>query len=57
VNMTEVTTNDSSDGHVTISITLYTKGIGQLSRIFSKLEGVRGVMSVSRNTSEMPRSS
>jgi GTP pyrophosphokinase len=54
VNMSGVATRDMEDGRVTISLTLYTKGIGQLSRIFRKMEGVRGVISVSRNTSVTP---
>jgi GTP pyrophosphokinase len=51
INMTDVTTRDMEDGRVTISLTVYTGGIGQLSRIFRKLESVRSVISVSRNTS------
>jgi len=31
-----------------ITLTVFTKGIDQLGRLFSKLEGVNGVMSVSR---------
>jgi len=56
VNMSGVGTRDMEDGRVTISLTLYTNGIGQLSRIFRKMEGVRGVISVSRNTSVTPPS-
>jgi GTP pyrophosphokinase len=54
INMSDVTTRDMGDGRVTISLTLYTKGIGQLSRIFRKIESVRNVVSVSRNTSVVP---
>lgn len=54
INMSDVTTRDMGDGRVTISFTLYTKGIGQLSRIFRKIESVRNVVSVSRNTSVVP---
>ena len=56
VNMSGVGTRDMEDGRVTISLTLYTNGIGQLSRIFRKMESVRGVISVSRNTSVTPPS-
>jgi len=52
VNMSGVASRHMSDGCVTISVTLYTKGIGQLSRMFGKVETVRGVISISRNTSE-----
>jgi GTP pyrophosphokinase len=31
-----------------ITLTVFTKGIDQLGRLFSKLEGVNGVISVSR---------
>jgi GTP pyrophosphokinase len=31
-----------------ISLTVFTKGIDQLNRLFSKLEGVKGVTSVTR---------
>ena len=50
VNISEVASKDMGDGRVTISLTLYTNGIGQLSRIFGKIESVRGVIGVSRNT-------
>jgi len=49
VNMASVITSENPDGTATISLTLYTTGIGQLSRLFSKLEGVRGVISAIRS--------
>ncbi len=48
VNMTAVRTLEHPDHTVTLSITLETTGIEQLSRLLGKLEGVRGVFSVSR---------
>ncbi|MCK4964649.1 MAG: bifunctional (p)ppGpp synthetase/guanosine-3',5'-bis(diphosphate) 3'-pyrophosphohydrolase, partial [Dehalococcoidia bacterium] len=42
---------DNHEDHVTaILLTLQTRSISQLSRLFSKLEGVRGVISVTRQT-------
>jgi len=48
VNMVGVHTQEGDDGHITISVTLETTGIEQLTRLLSKLEGIRGVLSVSR---------
>ncbi len=48
VNITAVSDRHWKDGSVTIFLTLETTGLGQLSRLFSKLEGVRGVISASR---------
>ena len=44
VNIASVVTNEHEDGTCTLSLTLYTTGTDQLSRLFSKLEGVRGVI-------------
>ena len=52
VNISSVVTTENIDGTATISLTLYTTGVGQLSRLFSKLEGVRGVTSAIRSTSD-----
>lgn len=49
VNMASVVTTTHEDHTASLLITLETTGIGQLSRILSKLEGVRGVISVSRS--------
>jgi hypothetical protein len=46
--MTGVHTQEADDGHITIYVTLETAGIEQLSRLLSKLEAIRGVVSVSR---------
>jgi GTP pyrophosphokinase len=54
VNIASVVTTENSDGIATISLTLYTMGIAQLSRLFSKLEGVRGVINAVRSSAETP---
>ena len=52
VNIASVVTTENSDGTATISLTLYTTGIRQLSRLFSKLEGVRGVVNATRSLTD-----
>ena len=49
VNIASVSTAEHDDQSTSILLTLETKGIAQLSRILSKLEGVRGIISVTRN--------
>ena len=56
VNIAMVVTSENTDGTATTSLTLYTTGVAQLSRLFSKLEGIKGVVSVTRYT-ESPASS
>ncbi len=51
VNIASVITNEMSDGTVTMELTLHTTGLEQLSKLFAKLEGVRGVTSVTRTHS------
>jgi len=48
VNMTGVRTQEHPDHTTTLSITLETTGVEQLSRLLGKMEGVRGVFAVSR---------
>jgi GTP diphosphokinase / guanosine-3',5'-bis(diphosphate) 3'-diphosphatase len=48
VNMVGVHTQEAQDGHITIDVTLETAGVEQLSRLLTKLEGIRGIVSVSR---------
>ncbi len=48
VNMVGVHTQEGHDGHITIFVTLETAGIEQLGRLLSRLEGIRGILSVSR---------
>jgi GTP pyrophosphokinase len=49
VNMLGVRTIESTDGSVNILATLETTGIEQLSRLFSRVEAIRGVRSVERH--------
>ena len=55
VNMIGVHTQEGDDGHITIYVTLETTGIEQLSRLLSKLEAIRGVVSVSRRLENQAR--
>ena len=48
VNIASVVTEENDDGTVTMELTLHTTALGQLGKLFSKLEGVRGVTSVTR---------
>ena len=48
VNIASVVTQENSDGTVTMELTLHTTGLDQLGKLFSKLESVRGVTSVTR---------
>ena len=48
VNIASVITQERSDGTVTMELTLHTTGLEQLGKLFAKLEGVKGVTSVSR---------
>jgi GTP pyrophosphokinase len=54
VNIASVVSVENEDGTHAISLTLYTTGIGQLGRLFSKIEGVRGVIGVSRSSAGTP---
>ena len=47
VNIAAVITTENPDGTVTMELTLHTTGIEQLGKLFAKLEGVKGVTSVS----------
>jgi len=47
-----VRTQERDDRTTAISLTLETQGVDQLSRLLNKLESVRGVISVSRASSE-----
>ncbi len=48
VNMSSVRTQEHGDRTTTLSITLETTGVEQLSRLLAKMEGVRGVFTVNR---------
>ncbi len=54
VNIASVVTTENMDGTATVALTLYTTGVSQLTRLFSKLESVRGVISATRSTTEAP---
>ena len=54
VNIASVITKELSDGTVTMELTLHTTGLDQLGKLFAKLEGVRGVTSVTRDRSSIP---
>lgn len=49
INMIGVRTQEHQDRTTTVFLTLETTGISQLSRVLSKLEGVRGTLSVARH--------
>ncbi len=55
VNIASVITTEHEDSSASIYLTLYTTGVGQLSRLFSRLEGVVGVFSVTRSAPEEER--
>ncbi len=57
VNMVGVRTQEHSDRTTTISLTLETQGVDQLSRVLIKIEAVRGVMSVARSMDRATRAS
>ena len=50
VNIASANTLDQEDGTSVTVLTLHTKGLAQLSRLFSKLEGVTGIVNVTRIT-------
>ena len=54
VNIASVVTQELEDGTVTIELTLHTTGLEQLGKLFAKLEGVRGITSVTRDRSSFP---
>jgi len=54
VNILSVLTNTHDDRTVTLLATVEVEGIGQLSRILNKLEGVRDVYEVRRDTTDAP---
>ena len=51
VNIASVVTEELADGTVTMALTVHTTGLEQLGKLFSKLEGVRGCISISRDYS------
>ncbi len=55
VNMVGVHTQEHEDGVITIFVTLETTGVEQLTRLLSKLEAIRGVLSVGRRLEGAPK--
>ena len=51
VNISSVNTGEYHDGRVTMTLTVFTSGMEQLGKLFSKLEGIRGCISVHRERS------
>ena len=54
VNIASVVTQERTDGTVIMELTLHTTGLEQLGKLFAKLEGVKGVTSVTRANSPVP---
>ena len=50
VNIATVSTKENTDGGATISLTIHTSGLEQLSRLFTKLETIKGVTNINRIT-------
>ena len=50
INIAWVTTRENYDATVSIELTIHIEGLPELNRIFSRMEGIRGVTSVSRVT-------
>lgn len=48
VNIASMVTGERDDGTATLQLTLYITGVDQLSRLFTKLEEVQGVINVAR---------
>ena len=55
VNMVGLHTQGQEDDQITISVTLETTGVEQLTRLLSKLEAIRGVLSVGRRLEGAPK--
>jgi GTP pyrophosphokinase len=57
VNITSATLTDGDNQRVTMHLTLQTKGLAQLSEILKKIDGVKGVYSVTRIGDDMTKPS
>ena len=55
VNIATVATRENPDGGATISLTIHTSGLEQLSRLFTKLETVRGITAANRINSHVKK--
>jgi GTP pyrophosphokinase len=49
INIGSLVTDKHDDGTATITLMIYTIGIHQLGRVFGKIEGIKGILSVARN--------
>jgi GTP pyrophosphokinase len=54
VNIAGLVSNENPDGVSVITLTLYTSGVAQLSRLCSRLEGIRGCINVVRTSVPAP---
>ena len=54
VNIASVITEEWADGTVTMALTCHTTGLDQLNKLFSKLDGVGGCISVTRDRATRP---
>ena len=50
INMAWVVTRENDDATVSLELTIHIEGLPELNRVFSRVEGIRGVTSVSRVT-------
>jgi guanosine-3',5'-bis(diphosphate) 3'-pyrophosphohydrolase len=50
INIASMSTHEHNDGTVTLQLTIFTTGVDQLSRLFTKLEKVQGVTTAYRFT-------
>ena len=48
VNIASVVTVEQQDGTAVITLTIYTTGVAQLGRVFTKLEGIQGLQGITR---------
>ena len=51
INIAWVVTRENADATVSMELTIHITGLTELNRVFSRIEGIRGVTSVSRVTS------
>ncbi len=49
INIGSSVTDEHDDGTATITLMIYTVGVHQLGRMFGKIEGIKGILSVVRN--------
>ncbi|MBI2172407.1 MAG: bifunctional (p)ppGpp synthetase/guanosine-3',5'-bis(diphosphate) 3'-pyrophosphohydrolase [Chloroflexi bacterium] len=54
INIASMLTRENDDGTATVQLTVFTTGVNQLSRLFTKLEEIQGVASVTRAATITP---